>query len=281
MFEVFNILFTNPTTNLLVSFYKVLSALGIPFSFGFSIIALTVAIRLILYPLTAAQIKSAYKMQKIAPHLKQLREKHKGDQKMQQQEMMRLYREHGVNPAAGCLPLIIQIPIIWGLYHVLTVALNINSAKGLFDLNKVLYADFLKLDRIWDTSFFGFALADSPSKLFGPVPLVVLVPVLTGVFQFILSKMMTPEEVISAKVEIAKKTEEKSDDFQAAFQKQSLFIFPVMIGFFSFTLPLGLSLYWNAFTIFGILQQYLLVGAGAATPYFKKIKLHGKSNKNN
>jgi YidC/Oxa1 family membrane protein insertase len=68
----------------------------------------------------------------------------------------------------------------------------------------------------------------------------------------------------------------KDDDFQAAFQKQSLFIFPVMIGFFSFTLPVGLSLYWNTFTLFGILQQYLLVGPGGAAPWFKKLNLYGR-----
>ena len=278
MFELFNVIVSNPTTNLLVAFYKLFATLGVPFAFGLAIIALTVAIRLILYPFTAAQIKSAHKMQKVAPHLSAIKEKHKGDNKRQQQEIMKLYREHGVNPAAGCLPLIIQLPVIWGLYNVLNVAVNINSAKGLEALNKVLYADFLKLDKVWDTSFLGLPLEGSPSNLFAALPLIVLVPVLTGVFQFVLSKMMMPEVVPGLQV---KKEAGKQDDFQAAFQKQSLFIFPVMIGFFSFTLPVGLSLYWNTFTVFGILQQYLLVGAGAAAPYFKKVKLHGRSNKDN
>lgn len=277
MFELFNIIFTNPTTNLLVAFYQLFSSIGIPFAFGFAIVALTVAIRLVLWPFTAAQIKSAHKMQKVAPHISKVRELHKGDSKKQQEEIMKLYKEHGVNPAAGCLPLIIQLPIIWGLYHVLDVAVKINSAKALTELNNVLYADFLKLDKIWDTSFFGLGLGDSPSKLFSAAPLIVLVPVLTGFFQFVLSKMMMPEEVVEATVTLAKKTEKKEDDFQAAFQKQSLFIFPIMIGFFSFTLPVGLSLYWNAFTLFGILQQYLLIGAGSAAPYFRKVKLHGRS----
>lgn len=267
MLDLFNIIFTNPTTNLLVAFYKVFAGVGLPYAFGFSIIALTIAVRLVLWPFTAAQIKSAHKMQRVAPHLSAIREKHKGDNKRQQEEIMKLYREHGVNPAAGCLPLIIQLPIIWGLYHVLNVAVNINSAKGLAELNKVLYSDFLKLDRIWDTSFFGLSLGDSPSKLFSALPIIILVPVLTGVFQFILSKMMMPEDSLLP----AKTDAKKEDDFQAAFQKQSLFIFPVMIGFFSFTLPVGLSLYWNTFTLFGILQQYILVGAGAAGPYFEKI----------
>lgn len=272
MFELFNTIFTNPTTNLLVGFYQLFSSLGIPFAFGLAIIALTVAIRLILYPFTTAQIKSAAKMQKVVPHMAALKEKHKGDAKMLQAETMRLYKEHGVNPAAGCLPLIIQLPFIWGLYHVLDIAVKINSTKGLLELNKVLYFDFLKLDKIWDTSFFGVLLGDSPSKLFTALPLVVLIPFATGIFQLVLSKMMMPEEVIKAEIAIAKKTENKSDDFAATFQKQSLIIFPVMIGFFSFTLPVGLSLYWNTFTLFGILQQYLLIGPGAAKHWVDKIK---------
>jgi YidC/Oxa1 family membrane protein insertase len=274
MFEWFNILFANPTTNLLVIFFKLFESVGVPYAFGFSIIALTVAMRILLYPFMTQQIKSAHKMQKVAPHISALKEKYKGDSKKQQEEMMKIYREHGVNPAAGCLPLLIQIPITIGLYNALNHAVNIHSADALAGINKVLYFDYLKLQKVWDTAFFGLQLGDTPSKLMAQVPLIVLVPVLTGALQFILSKMMMPEESLVTPVSKAK--EKKEDDFQSSFQKQSLLLFPAMIGFFSFTLPVGLSLYWNTFTIFGILQQYILIGPGAATPYFKKLKLHGR-----
>ena len=276
MFEIFNILFTNPTTNLLVAFYKVFASLGVPYAFGLAIIALTIAIRIILWPFTAVQVKSAHQMQKIAPLMKKVRERYKDDKKKQQEETMRIYREHKINPVAGCLPLLIQMPFIFGLYQVLIFAVNINDNAGLSDLNKILYADFLKLDHLWDTSLIGLPLGASPTNLFSTMPLIFLVPVLTGVFQFILSKMMMPAETIEIQEKFAKKTPEKTDDFQAAFQKQSLFIFPAMIGFFSFTLPVGLSLYWNTFTIFGILQQYILLGPGALAPLLKRVNLHGE-----
>src|SRR3972149_5962307 len=263
MFEIFNTLFTNPIVNLLVGLYQLLNSIGVPFAFGFAIILLTVVIRLILYPFTAAQIKSAYKMQKIAPLMKNVRERYKNDKKKQQEETMRIYREHKINPAAGCLPLLIQMPIIFGLYQVLIMAVSINSNDGLSKLNNVIYFDFLKLSTVWDTMFLGVPLGATPSKLWAAAPYLVLIPVLTGVLQFLLSKMMTSD--------IPQVPGTKEDDFQAAFQKQSLFIFPVMIGFFSFTLPVGLSLYWNTFTIFGILQQYLLVGPGGAAKLFSKI----------
>ena len=269
MLEIFNTLFTNPIINLLVGLYQLLVSIGAPYAFGFAVILLTVLIRLILYPLTAAQIKSAHQMQKIAPLMKNVREKYKDDKKRQQGEMMRIYKEHKINPAAGCLPLLIQIPIIWSLYHVLTIAVGINSADGLSNINKVLYFDFLNLASAWDTMFFGMSLAATPSKLWASAPYLILVPILTGALQFVLSKMMMSE--------IPQVPGTKEDDFQTAFQKQSLLIFPVMIGFFAFTLPLGLSLYWNTFTVFGILQQYLLVGPGGAAKLFNRIGIKKNS----
>ncbi len=267
--EIFTVLLTQPITNLLVSSYQLFQFLHIPYALGFSIIILTFIIRLVLYPFTASQIKTSKKMQDMAPHISNLKEKHKDDKKKQQEEMMKLYKEFGVNPAAGCLPVIIQIPIIWSLYHVLTVAVNINSVAKLKDINHLLYFDGLKLTRLWDVTFFGIPLAPSPAELMPKMPLIILVPILTGVLQLIFSKMMAPETAPTG----------KQDDFQATFAKQSLFIFPIMIGFFSFRLPFGLSLYWNAFTVFGIIQQYFLVGLGGLKQWAKyKDLIYGKRN---
>ena len=219
--SIFNIIFVNPTINALVVFYKLFSIIGLPYAFGFSIIALTIFIRLILYPFTAAQIKSAHKMQKVAPHLSRIRELHKGDNKRQQEEIMKIYREHGVNPAAGCLPLIVQFPIIWSLYHVLTLAVHVTKTTDLATINNAIYFNFLKLQKVWDTTFFGLPLGVPPSKMLATMPLIILIPIITGLLQFVLSKMMLPEEELVPATTVKK----KEDDFQAAFQKQSLLIF--------------------------------------------------------
>jgi YidC/Oxa1 family membrane protein insertase len=276
MGNFFNTFLIIPITNILVVFYNIFSFLHFPYALGFAIIGLTVAIRFILYPLTASQIKASLKMQTIAPHLSKLKEKHKGDNARIQQETLRLYKEHGVNPAAGCLPVIIQMPIIWALYAVLQHVVNIKSSLVVSEINKIIYFDFLKLNNAWDASFFGLSLGAMPSKIISTVgPLILLVPILTGVLQFILSKMMIPaktgvailEKDIERKTEIDKKD---ANDFASAFQSQSLFIFPVMIGFFSFSFPIGLSLYWNTFTIFGIIQQYKITGLGGLSEWIKK-----------
>ena len=267
--ELFSLIFINPTVNVLSGIYHLLVYIHTPAALGFSIILLTVIIRLILYPFTASQLKTSKKMQEIAPKLNKLKDMHKNDAKRLQEETMRLYKEHGVNPAAGCLPLIIQLPLIWGLYNVLQNAVSTNAAHVVAFVNNVAYFPALRLSRAWDPYFFGMPLAQTPSHLLSAMPLILLVPVLTGVLQFVQTKMMLP--AIAAEEKIKEKVEKKKeDDFQTAFQTQSLYIFPIMIAFFSFTLPVGLSFYWNTFTIFGIIQQYQIQGLGGIEHWVKR-----------
>ena len=263
----FDTIVVDPIINILLLIYKVLFSLNVPFALGFSIIVLTIVIRFILYPLTSAQLKASKKMQDVAPHLSRLKDKHKGDAKTLQAETMKLYKEFGVNPAAGCLPVLIQLPVIWGLYSVLIKVINLGS-NTVAEVNKLAYSDFLKLDRPWDVYFFGIPLAQNPGQLISTMgPIILLVPILTGVFQFVQSKMMMAA-VGDKKIEVKDK---KKEDFASAFQTQSLYIFPVMIGFLSYTFPIGLSLYWNTFTIFGIIQQYKVSGLGGLKEWKDKL----------
>jgi YidC/Oxa1 family membrane protein insertase len=267
--DFFNVLFIYPITNVLIACYQLLIQFGVPYALGFAIILLTIVIRLLVYPLASAQIKSTKEMQAMSPKIAAVREKYKDDKKRQQEEMMKLYKEHNMNPAAGCLPILIQIPIFISLYNVLTTIVAVSSVEALEKINSVLYSDQLRIAKLWDPTFFGVPLSATPSGLWTTMPIVtILIPLLTAILQFILSKMMVPAD--------QPKTPPKKDDFQAAFQTQSLYIFPLFIGFFSFTLPVGLSLYWNTFTIFGILQQYLLAGPGGLESLFKSKKLAWK-----
>jgi YidC/Oxa1 family membrane protein insertase len=257
---------TQPILNVLIAIYKGLLYFHVPYTLGFSIIGLTILIRLILYPFISSQLKASKKMQELNPHLKKIKETHKNDTKRQQQETMKLYKEHGVNPLAGCLPVIIQLPIIWGLYSVLQEIVMIAPANVVSHINKQVYFSSLKLTTAWDPTFFGLPLGKTPAQLFSVMSLIVLVPVLTGLFQFIQSKMMftTPEKTNLPK------DKKKNDDFATVFQSQSMYIFPIMIAFFSWGFPIGLSLYWNTFTIFGIIQQYKISGLGGLKEWKEK-----------
>lgn len=280
---LFTTVIINPIVTIVAGIYYLLTLLHIPSPLGFSIVLLTIVIRFILYPFTAAQLKTAKKMQTIGPLLNKLKSQYKDDAQRLQAETMALYKEHGVNPAAGCLPLVIQLPIIWGLYYTLQQIVSTNSKHVIDFVNHAVYIQAFQIHHAWNSSFFGLPLGEAPSKLLSHLGIVVFfVPVLTAVLQFLQSKMMAPvlEKKLEAVEKDAKKTKDKKlvqevkkeDDFATAFQTQSMYIFPLMIGFFSWSLPVGLSFYWNTFTIFGIIQQYLISGLGGLENWLPKKK---------
>jgi len=273
--STFHTLLIVPIINLLVILYHGINFIHIPFPLGFSIIVLTIIIRLILYPLTSSQIKASKKMMELNPLLSRLKEKYKNDAKALQSETMKLYKEHGVNPAAGCLPILVQLPVIWGLYSVLQLIVKTGPGT-LKAINDTLYISSLRLAQLWDSSFFGLSLGHRPQDFFKPSVVnswpILLVPILTGVFQLVQSKMMlTALPLATDKKIVDPKNDKSKDDFSSAMQTQMTYLMPVMIGFFSFTFPIGLSLYWNTFTIFGIIQQYKVSGLGGLKPWLDKI----------
>ncbi len=277
---IFTDVLVRPIITALVGIYQILVFLHIPSPLGFSIILLTVFIRFLLYPLTASQLKASKKMQTIAPHISKLKEKHGKDAKRLQEETMKLYKEHGVNPALGCLPMLVQLPVIWALYSVFQSVVRLSPEKLVAYINSSVYIENLRLHHLLDQRFFSIPLVQTPSHLVNILgPLIFLVPFLTGVFQLIQSKMMLAKALPQEKKlptttkELLKgsgEKEKKEDDFATAFQSQSLYMFPAMIAFFSYSFPIGLSLYWNTLTIFGILQQYRIAGAGGLSDWIEK-----------
>src|SRR5579863_6752862 len=271
----FDVILINPILNIMVAIYQSLYHINVPSALGFSIIVLTIVVRLILFPLMHQSLKQQKKMQQLTPHINKLKEKHKNDAKRLQMEQMALFREHGVNPAAGCLVMIIQIPILIALYQVLlgSVCLTTKGARSLClptttAINSRLYFDGLKLHQLWNTNFFGLSLGHTPSQLFTQVGFgIVLIAVLTASLQLIQSKMM-----MAPAAAMPKKEKKSQEDFATAFQTQSMYLLPVMVGFFSFSLPFGLSLYWNTLTIFGIIQQYIISGWGGLVDWFPFLK---------
>lgn len=273
--QIFIQLFINPFTNVLVALYQGLVYLHAPFPLGFSIILLTILIRFIMYPLISSQTRQMHKMQSLNPHLSKIKEKHKDDKKRQQEEMMKLYKEHGVNPMAGCLPSVVQLVVFGSLYTTLLHFAQAGTGSAVETINKSLYFPNLHLNAKTglDSSFFGLNVSASPQSLLTSMPLLVLIPVITAATQFIFSKMMIQPKTKEQIKHEGKK--EAQADFASTFQSQSVYIFPAMIGFFAFSLPIGMALYWNTFTIFGIIQQYLLVGSGSMKPLLERVGIHG------
>ena len=264
MGNIFNTIIIDPILNILVGFYKLFLQIGLPGAFGFAIIAITLLVRLLMHPFFKQQMDTAKKMKELKPHLDKVQKKHKDDAKKLQQEQMKLYQEAGINPAAGCLFAVVQIPMFMGLYRTLQLFLfNGANGKGVELINKKLYYEFLKIQVI-DPHFFGLNLALSPSHSGGWYYLIV--PVITGALQFLQNRvtMVDHTTVEEKKGKDAENKDEKvekaepstADEFQKAMSTQMKYVFPVMIGYFSYSLPLGLSLYWNIFSLFSIIQHY-------------------------
>lgn len=250
-----------PIVNILMVFYKIMEFLHIPGPLGIAIIFLTLVIRLVLYPLMNAQLKSAKKMAALKPHLDALSAKHKDDKQKLQQAQMALYKEHGVNPAAGCLPSLIQLPVLIALYSVFNQVLaNGNLSKVVADINQVVYSPLLRVSAL-DLNFFGVNLGVKPSQFQTYGWFLLAIPVITAALQWYQTKLMMPT-VASTQPDYHPVKEgekvEKKQDTAAEMQKQMALIMPVMFGYFAFQFPLGLALYWNVFGVFGIIQQMIV-----------------------
>lgn len=200
--------------------------------FGLAIIIATVIIRLILSPLSLKSLKSQKALQELQPRLKEIQEKYKNDRQAQSQAVMQLYKEYNINPFSGCLPILIQLPILFALYRVSISGFSPDSLSVLYPL--------VENPGTINKFFLGFIDLTRRN-----IPLVFL----AGIFQFIQSKMTvkkTPKSGIG-------KTE-----FQDVMNKQILYFFPILTILVAWNFPAGLPLYWVATTVFSIIEQFVI-----------------------
>lgn len=272
--DIFNLLFFGPVINLLVMIFQGLSFLHIPGALGFAILILTILIRLLVWPFMASQIKATKKMADLKPYLDVLKTKHKDDKKALASAQMALYKEHGVNPAGGCLPALIQIPVFIALYQAIMNILP-GGGSNLNLINSLLYFPTLKLPNALDPNFFGLNLGVKPSEFGTYGVILLLIPVLTAVLTFIQSKMALPKPIKHYPSDSPKEEKEKEgmEQSMGAVQSQMVYMMPLMIGYFAYQFPIGLAIYWNTYTILGIVQQHRISGWGGMADYVSKLKV--------
>lgn len=245
-------------------------------NYGFAIILFTVFIKLLLLPLTIKQYKSTARMQEIQPIIQDIQRKYKNDKNKLNEELMKVYAEHKYNPASGCLPLLVQLPILFSLIYVigqpLTYMLNYTPeqiAAALELVKDVKISDFYRqipavdVSGILNLKFLGLNLGLvptwKPNILFGKesstyLPLLIL-PILSFASTILSSKLMM---MSTAKRNNSNNNKEASQDAAMAMQKNMLFIGPLMTLWVSFQFPAGLGLYWCAGNVFQIFQQLYL-----------------------
>ena len=233
----------NAFVNALIESLRLIN--GVFGSYGIAIIILTALVRLLTMPLTLQQLRSSKAMQDLQPQLMALQKKYAKDKEKLAREQMKLYREAGVNPAAGCLPMLIQLPIWVALFQ----ALRTMAQAG------ILQEGFLWIPSLAEPN--GLAWLWPPRNWEWPaMPAYLILPLLTMASQFVVQKMISPPT--------------PSRDPQQAAMSEMMILMPLMMGFFAVQVPSGLSLYWVTSNIFSIIQQYLVSGWGGLLPRRKR-----------
>ncbi len=191
---------------------------------GLAIIVFTILVKTALMPLTVQSLRSSKAMQELQPKIKELQKKHGKDRQRLSQETMKLYSEHRVNPMAGCLPMLIQIPIFFGVYQAIVNLSRSEQgqwANGFLWLNDLGAADPIKV-----------------------------LPIAAGVFQFVQTKMMRPAY-------------QKVTDPQQAMMNTMMNFMPLTVILFGWGFASGAVVYWVAQSVFSVVQQWFITGWGS------------------
>ena len=267
----FSLLITTPLGYIISFIYDLVQ------NYGFAIIIFTLIVKIIMLPLVVKQQKSTVQMQKIQPELQAIQKKYANDQQRLSQETMKLYKKYNISPAGGCLPLLIQLPIIFGLYQVITRPMQYILHMGTDLIQKI--ADVLKdaghiteavanyatkqnqitvassmadnlafvQEKVGTTlstlnfDFFGLDLSLTPS--FSQPSILWIIPVLSAVTAYLSGKITT----------------KLSGNQQAAEQMKTMNIMmPLMSGYFCFIMPTGVGLYWVMSNVVQIVQQVVV-----------------------
>jgi YidC/Oxa1 family membrane protein insertase len=218
-----NIFFTilyQPLFNALIFIYNCIP------DFGVAVILLSLLIRFALWPLTTKQLESQKKLSKLQPKIKELQKKYKDDKQKLTVETLALYKKEKVNPAGGCLPLLLQLPILIALYSVFKNGLVVSELSSLYP--------FIKAPEVINSMFLGILDMSKPSLVFA---------IIAGAFQFLQMKITT-------------KGVPKQDGVPD--MSKMMYFFPIITVMIVRGLPSVIGVYWTVTTIFSIVQ-YLII----------------------
>lgn len=230
-----------------------LAAVHVPYSYGFAIILLTVIVKIATFPLTKQQVESTLAMQNLQPKIKAIQQRYAGNQERIQLETSRLYKQAGVNPLAGCFPTLATIPVWIGLYQALSNVANEGLlTEGFFWIPSLAGPTSIAARQSGSGVSWLFPFVDGhpPLGWYDTAAYLVL-PVLLVASQYFSMELMKPPQ---------------TDD---PAQKNTLLVFkflPLMIGYFSLSVPSGLSIYWFTNNVLSTAQQVWLRKLGGAKP---------------
>jgi YidC/Oxa1 family membrane protein insertase len=252
----------------LIAVYVLLENLGVPGAIAWAIVALTLIVRALLIPLYRKQLVSQRRMQLLQPELREIQRRFKGDSmkiRMAQQELM---RERGVNVLAGCMPLLLQLPLLFIIYSVIQNGLTNQDPSAMLSVFGVQLVQLECTNILADGTIDATRpCIDANVPLFGNVAQaqaflwiagfgLSFLAIVSALLQLIQSRMMLPP------------ADPTNDDPNIRVQRQMMLFLPIISVVYGGFLPAGLFIYWIVATVFSIVQQYLIVGWGAMFPLF-------------
>lgn len=241
-------------------------------NYGVAIIIFTLIVKALLWPLTFKQQKSMRDIQKVQPELRKIQEKYKNDKERLNQELLNFYQKHNINPASGCLPLLLQLPLIIAIYQVVTNPLTyimnfsreiinriadilqmpsatsqINLLNAIYEKNIDLASHGIEGFKYINFNFLGLNLAQTPQAVIGQwsTNLLWIIPLLSLATAYLMSLSTAA-------------TTSGSDEQTEQTQKMMRYMLPLMSGYFTFVLPAGVGLYWIISNIVQIIQQQII-----------------------
>lgn len=260
--NLFNLILTYPILNALIVLDHLFG------DFGLAIVVLTLVIKLILFPLTLQQLKSTKATQALQPEMAKIKAKYANDQQAQALAMQALYKEYGVNPMAGCLPMVIQLPVLYCLYFALQMGLSAHKPEAL----RALLYPFVRplITSVPDPSFTWLSWLQFLNPLIhqhwtwvfplGAADPTHILPIIAGLATFLslrLTQMFQPTPAPTP----AGKQPSALDATQQSM-KMMMYIMPVFTVFIGWNIASGLALYWTVSSIFQAVQQYFVTGLG-------------------
>lgn len=265
--NIFQIILTRPLANGLILFYRLFGG-----NLGVAIILFTVVLRFVLNPLTKPYMDSMKKMKDLAPSIEKLKRKYGKDKIKFAQAQSELYKQNKINPAAGCLPYLLQLIVLIAFFNVFSRTLT--SGDVVKNFNQLLYKPLIISESEKINTRFLYLDVTKPDtfKIPGvtfnfPGPILLL----SAFVQLLSSLVMIP--YTKTEESVAKKTKGQEDDMQVAMQKSMVYMFPLLTIVIGLKFPSGLALYWFVFSLFQFYQQYRSQGLGGLTPFIKKLNL--------
>ena len=240
---------------ILVAFHSLITTFGLDPDAGFtwvlSIVGLVLVVRAALIPVFVKQIKSQRRMLEVAPHLKKIQDKYKGkkdqfSREAMQRETRAMYKKTGTNPLSSCLPLLLQMPIFFGLFSVLQSAQSEGNPAGIGLLNQELATSFGTSELLGAPLHLAISTAD------GNVAVIVIASIMVV--------LMTASQFIT-QLQIMSKNQSPEMQNSPMFKQQKvlLYLLPLVFAFSGFTFPLGVMFYWLVSNFWTMVQQFIVI----------------------